>query len=63
MWVLVQMKENKKGKMFLTSKNYDDIIKYINKFENVKKYDDYNFVSVCEETIQFSIYLSDYIGK
>lgn len=44
---------------YITSKSYDELMKYLNKFINVKKYNEYYFVSRDEEIIEFHIHLCD----
>lgn len=64
MWILVQMSIDGRRKKFISSKNYGTIIKYINHFDNVKKYDDYHFISVGrDEEIEFIINLGESLDK
>lgn len=57
MWILIQRnKDNSKFK-YLASHDYNAIISYINKFQDVKKYNDYYFVT--RDGIYFEIRLGE----
>jgi hypothetical protein len=59
MWLLIQTNERGTKRKYVTSINYDRLIYYINKFNNVKKINDYYFISNDSEVIEFKIFLSD----
>lgn len=59
MWILVQRNEKKTRFKYLASHDYNAIISYINRFSNVKKYNDYLFVS--RDNIYFEIKLGEEI--
>lgn len=61
MWLLIQKTEDNKRRKYVTSKDYSNLIFYINKFDNVKSYDDYHFVSISDEVIEFIIEVTDYL--
>ena len=57
MWILIQRnKANTKFK-YLSSNDYNAIISYINRFSDVKKYDDYLFIT--GDDIYFEIRLGE----
>ena len=57
MWVLIQHNEDNTRFKYVTSHDYNAIISYINKFSDVKKYNDYLFIS--REGIYFEIKLGE----
>lgn len=63
MWLLIQMRDDAKRKKFITSESYDNLLKYIARFPEVKKYDEYHFTSIGDEIINFTIELTDYIDR
>lgn len=57
MWLCIQRDvHNNQRIKYVTSVNWDDIIKYINQFENVKKLNDYKYISY---DLEFDIRLCD----
>lgn len=57
MWILIQRnKANTKFK-YLSSNDYNAIISYINRFSDVKKYNDYLFIT--RDDIYFEIRLGE----
>lgn len=61
MWVLYQHnKDNSKFK-YIVSRDYNVIISYINEFNDVKKYNDYLFIS--KDDIYFEIKLGDILDE
>lgn len=63
MWVLIQSNEKGTRRKFVVSESYNKLLSYINKFINVKKYDDYHFVSNDKEIIEFVINLSECLDR
>lgn len=58
MFVLIQRSRIDDHKKYLVSESYDDIVKYIYLFDNIKKIDDYHFKN---EVLYFMIKLSEVI--
>jgi len=58
MWILIQHNENNTRFKYVTSHDYNAIISYINKFNGVKKYSDYLFISNINKII-FEIKLGE----
>lgn len=57
MWILIQRNEDNSKFKYLASHDYNAIISYINKFQDVKKYNDYYFVT--RDGIYFEIRLGE----
>lgn len=59
MWLMIQETIDGIKVKYITSSSYNELMKYLNKFINVKKYDEYYFVSRDKEIIEFHIHLCD----
>lgn len=57
MWILIQHNEKNTRFKYLASTDYNAIISYINKFSDVKKYNDYLFIT--RDGIYFEIKLGE----
>lgn len=57
MWILIQHNENNTRFKYVTTHDYNAIISYINKFSDVKKYNDYLFIT--RDGIYFEIKLGE----
>lgn len=57
MWILIQRNKNKSKFKYVASHDYNAIISYINRFSDVKKYNDYLFIS--RDEIYFEIKLGE----
>ena len=57
MWILIQRNEDNSKFKYLASHDYNAIISYINKFQDVKKYNDYYFIT--RDGIYFEIRLGE----
>ena len=57
MWILIQHNEKNTRFKYVTSHDYNAIISYINKFSDVKKYNDYLFIT--RDGIYFEIKLGE----
>ena len=57
MWILIQHNEKNTRFKYLATKDYNAIISYINKFSDVKKYNDYLFIT--RDGIYFEIKLGE----
>ena len=57
MWILIQHNEQNTKFKYLASTDYNAIISYINKFSDVKKYNDYLFIT--RDGIYFEIKLGE----
>lgn len=57
MWILIQHNNQNTRFKYLASHDYNAIISYINKFSDVKKYNDYLFIS--RDDIYFEIKLGE----
>lgn len=60
MWVLVQTNIDKTKIKYLCSYEYDNIIKYIHSYPNVRKLGDYKWFAM-DGMIEFNIMLGDVI--
>lgn len=57
MWILIQHNEKNTRFKYVASRDYNAIISYINKFSDVKKYNDYLFMT--RDGIYFEIKLGE----
>lgn len=57
MWIMIKHNEKNTRFKYLASKDYNAIISYINKFYDVKKYNDYLFIT--RDGIYFEIKLGE----
>ena len=57
MWILIQHNEENTKFKYLSSNDYNAIISYINRFSDVKKYNDYLFIT--RDDIYFEIRLGE----
>lgn len=57
MWILIQHNEQNTKFKYLATSDYNAIISYINKFSDVKKYNDYLFIT--RDGIYFEIKLGE----
>ena len=57
MWILIQHNERNTRFKYVASRDYNAIISYINKFSDVKKYNDYLFMT--RDGIYFEIKLGE----
>lgn len=57
MWILIQHNEKNTRFKYVATHDYNAIISYINKFSDVKKYNDYLFVT--RDGIYFEIKLGE----